>query len=1009
MTQDKIEGGNVIMKRATRALNNFVSQNNSSPELSGQEGSAMVIALLVMILLMGFVALAISRTNSETIAAANDEAETKAYEAANASLEILTRNFNKIFETSLTISPSDVTRIQGQTPPVFDANYTFGQTVTQTQATKDVVMTGEMFQGLNARRDEWQLDSVATDNQTGVQVALRRKFFNNRIPIFQFGIFYDDDLEFHPGPRFDFGGRVHSNGSLFMQASTGLYFSSKVSAANAVFTDVSKNGSAWSTWDDNVFIKNASGNYVQLQYNMGSVLASPTNGSPVTTNPLPTAYTNANWTSSSNQFQGNLLAGTKKLQLPIKLNSDIEGADLDYVEVVKRGKNVGDLWNDGTGTAATPALTPVVAAKSDSKVTAAERYYNKTGIRVSLADSKAKLPGCATTTGAAVTGWCGVRLDGDTSGSNTSASANGTFTASVAHGYQPLAMQGTPAYTATALNGNRFNSGNGASGVRTKETWIKIETVVYNPATVSYDTADITQDILSLGLTDPPPNNTTFKIADPNYNTNGIDSRSIINMQRYTIDGPNLSGATGYISAVGSGTTAYNFIYPKAIRTPTGSATPDSCTRSGAPTPSATPSGGYDTGTITSGTSYFPNGFSGDNIASMRNATITGITDRIPCVVPFPINMFDTREGLYNDSTSVFDPTSTTSPGYGTNVPWAGVMSIIDIDVANLKKFLDGTWNSNMPTGTPYYTATGHVLRGSDIPQNNGWVFYVSDRRGDYDFDGEYDMEDIYGGNDGTLQPGEDVNKNGTLQADYTYEAPRYTGTNSNISPDIAAVFDHKYYRRGVRLINGSQPPGTYNSTTPANTRGFAFASENGVYVQGNFNATGIANVGTPTLATDYLPQGSNDIPVSITADAITVLSNAWNDGESLVYPFSFPDRDAAETTQRFAMLSGDSITSLSASPNQGGNDIKMNGGVHNFLRFLEDWGGTRLNYCGSLINLYNAHNSNGTYKNGGSHVYAPPDRNWIFDASFLDVNRLPPGTPYFQDIQMTGFQRVNN
>ena len=59
----------------------------------------MVIALMVMILLMGFVALAVSRTNSETVASANDEAETKAFEAANASLEIMTRNFNKVFET----------------------------------------------------------------------------------------------------------------------------------------------------------------------------------------------------------------------------------------------------------------------------------------------------------------------------------------------------------------------------------------------------------------------------------------------------------------------------------------------------------------------------------------------------------------------------------------------------------------------------------------------------------------------------------------------------------------------------------------------------------------------------------------------------------------------------------------------------------------------------------------------------------------------------------------------
>ncbi|MBX7054828.1 MAG: pilus assembly PilX N-terminal domain-containing protein [Pyrinomonadaceae bacterium] len=953
----------------------------------GQRGSAMVIALMVMLLLMGFVALAISRTNSETIASANDEAETKAFEAANASLEVLTRNFNKIFETKLTIAPSDVTRIQAQYPPGFDTAYTFNQTVTQTQATRDVVLTGEFFQGLNARRDEWQLDSVATDNANGVQVALRRKFLNNRIPVFQFGIFYDDDLEFHPGPRFDFGGRVHSNGSIFLAASTGLYFSSKVSAANNIMTDVAKNGTSYSAWGDNVYVRNASGIFTKLAYNMGSVLTSPANGTPVTTSPLPTTYKSANWKTNMNLFQGNLLSNTKPLQLPIKINSDISLQQLDLVEVIKRGKTPGDLYNNGTGTVASPSIVPVTATTMDDKVTQAERFYNKTGIRVSLADSKAKLPGCANALGTAVTTPCGIRLDGDSTGQ-----ISGAITG--VRGYVPRAMTGTPAYQATAVNGDRFNTGN-------KETWIKVETVVFNPATLNYDTADITQDILSLGVTDAPPNiASNFVIQDANYNANGYDSRSVIELQRFVIPGvtiPNTTGAsatTGYSSAVSISGTNYNYVMPGTISNSTSS---NRCTTGTLPLTAV------DGGTISSGTSYFPGGFSGDNRAHMKTAVISGLSGKYGCIVPFPINMFDTREGLYNDTSSVFRPTTT----YGSNVPWAGVMSVVDIDVGNLRSFLSGTWDTKMPTGTPYYTATGHVLRSTDIPQNNGWVLYVSDRRGDYDFDGEYDMEDIFGQNDGILQVSEDVNQNGTLQADYANEAVRYTGTGSNISPDIAAVFDHKFYRRAVRLKNGQTVPGYYDTATPANTRGFTAATENGMYVQGNYNATGIASVGTPTLSTDYLPQNTTlHIPASIAGDSITILSNNWDDAKSFVYPFSLGSRTSTETTQRFAMLGGDTITSLNASPNQGGGDPKMNGGVHNFMRFLENWG-TRFNYAGSLINLYNSHNNNGAFK-CCNNVYDPPERNWVFDASFLDVNRLPPGTPYFQNIQMTGFQRVN-
>ncbi|MEO6051461.1 MAG: hypothetical protein ABIP78_09030 [Pyrinomonadaceae bacterium] len=64
-------------------------------------------------------------------------------------------------------------------------------------------------------------------------------------------------------------------------------------------------------------------------------------------------------------------------------------------------------------------------------------------------------------------------------------------------------------------------------------------------------------------------------------------------------------------------------------------------------------------------------------------------------MAPFPINMLDTREGLYNDTNAVFDPTAVGN--YGSNVPWAGGMSIVAIDVANLKKFLDGNFDTFMP------------------------------------------------------------------------------------------------------------------------------------------------------------------------------------------------------------------------------------------------------------------------------------------------------------------------
>ncbi len=940
-------------------MQNSITRNES------ENGSAILIALFVMLLLLGFVALAVTRTSNETIASSNDAAETRAFEAAHASIEVMTRNFDKQFDIKLNPDATDIANIKLQVPPNF-TNYQFIQNLDQTQASTWVVMTGQQFQGLNSLRDKWEINTLARETSTGVQVALRRDFFNNRIPIFQFGIFYEDDLEFHPGPRFDFGGRVHSNGNLFLMANTGLYFSSKVSTSAHVFTDVARNGNSWTEWNDNVYIKNASGSYVKLAHDMGSVLRDTTNGSPVFGPTMPVVYHSASWKANQEQFQGNLLSQQDPLELPIRISSKIVATPLDYIEVVKRGKNVGDLWNSGTGTVAAPTIIPITTATADGNITSSERYYQKTGIRITLADSKAKLPGCASGSGTnPVTTACGIRLDGASSGNGSEP------TGTNARGYQPLAM--SDGYQGTEINGERFYQ----SSPTGRQLWIKVEMVGVNPVTNIYAARDITADFLSLGVTEAPPN-VPLKFVVTGYTSSPAkDSRSIIKLQRFTVNGSNMIMSTAdnaYLTSSNWNSTDYNYVL-------------SSSTKSGET---------VNTGTYGS--------FTGDHNTHKKTVTINNETSFTRKIVPFPINMFDTREGLYYEGTAF--NTSTAYPN--GKVPWNGVLSMVDIDVANLRAFFNGSFDTKFPSGTPIATALGRPLKSTDVPNANGWVFYVSDRRGDFDFDGEYDMEDIYGENDGILQPGEDANGNGTLQAEYTNEAVKYNAADSSEIPSIAAVFEHKFYRRGVRLINGQTIPGIYDAITPSNTKGFTFASENGVYVHGNYNASAIVSPGTPTPSEQYLPQNtSTHIPASVVGDSITILSNNWEDARSFTYPFNRGQRRATETFVRFAMLTGDAKTSLLATPHQGGSDERMAGGVHNFKRFLEDWGNIRLNYTGSIINLFNSRNNNGAFKCCGV-VYSPPVRNWVFDSSFLEPARLPPGTPFFQSIQLTGFQRIN-
>ncbi len=1090
-----------------RVINEKVGNNIDR----GEKGSAIVISLFILALIGVFVALAMSRSSAEASATGNETAEGRTFYAAQGSLETMTRNFNKVFEVKLNPTTTDLNNVRNGTVSGL-GTYTFLQELDQLQNTdgttsRATTLTGGPYTGLIAIQDTWRLRTTATNNNgttaspIGTQVQLTRNVLNNRIPIFQFGIFYNDDLELFRPPRFSFGGRVHSNGNFFISpGAEGVYFDSRVTAADQIVTQTWRN---WDTVDsakNQTFIKNASGSFIQLTPTMGSVLNTtegaannifqypPSVPVPAQTpnTDLPPSRLNTSFLSQSSVFDGNLLANTPTLKLPLNV-----GANTDLVEMVKRGKEIanasgGDLFSSGT----TASLAPVTVA--DDNILRSERFTNKTGIRITLADTQAKLPGCASGVGitpvaTTLTNRCGVRLDGRPDGMPPEPTVAPTPTATPdrVRGYQPKPMKKRAAdlnftadpYRTTRVNGERlYTGGCSQPAAACREVWIKVETVRTNAADGSIVTSDITEDFLAMGMTEPATrimqgstvkfqitdnrwvfgtSNSTYEgtVAPTDINatvaqtpaSNGVDSRSVVKLQRFVMPGkaiptpaPTPQRYATYVD-IGTGVNAsYNpgFTVVQRFTGSSQALVAGGCRDSSIATTSPGQVG-TSCGTIwnaegglerTQTTPFTAEDRYTENQAHLKLATVNGVANI--AIAPFPIKMFDAREGYY------FDDRSTSYYSNLSRLPQNGVMSMVDIDVANLRRFLRGDFDGLFPVDTEYAISKGGVgLVSSDIPIENGWVLYVSDRRGDADFDGEYDMEDIYGGspgNNGSMELGEDSNRNGSLQAKFmdfsgTYpwtditgcaaagtdcEAPRYS---HQTPPDFAAVVDHKYYRRGVRLTNGTVLPGIYNSAVPANTRGFTVATENNMYVEGNYNATSAASPPTSgnTPYNQFYPfDTATHIPASIVADGVTILSNAWNDGQSfmspVVSPYNQSNRVATTTTMRFAMISGDTIASRSGSPNQGGISPRLNGGVHNFKRFLETWTGQRLDYSGSLINLFNSRNAAGSFK-CCNEVYNPPIRNWVFDSTFLDPARLPPGTPFFQYVQTTGFLRTND
>ena len=405
----------------------------------------------------------------------------------------------------------------------------------------------------------------------------------------------------------------------------------------------------------------------------------------------------------------------------------------------------------------------------------------------------------------------------------------------------------------------------------------------------------------------------------------------------------------------------------------------------------------------------------------------------------FPINMYDAREG------EVRDWLTTAEPPAGTCAV-NGVMNAVELDVYNLRRWLKGL------TGT-----TGNQV---DYASQNGYVFYFSDRRGMLPdplavapeplpplLKGDYGFEDtintasgITGTPDGTPEPV--VNLKGTNwspeDTNQNTRVDKYGATDLALGfgPDAGATYfsqvvatasaPNPYVRVGclntarknwvsgarhvLKLVDGqwsaAQPrlPVRLVANLDGTLGGFTVGSENPVYIQGDYNSSAADPMwGNPT-GTEPAHSAAGVI-----ADSVTLLSNQWQDvgisgnaGKigSLAYPFDANvNRPAVDTYYRVAIAAGKTINFPHPGFANAGTYYGTDGGLHNFLRFLESWNGDNLYYKGSLVSLFYANYNTGTFKCCQYMVYQPPVRNYVFDPLFTDPKNLPPATPMFRDI----------
>lgn len=182
----------------------------------------------------------------------------------------------------------------------------------------------------------------------------------------------------------------------------------------------------------------------------------------------------------------------------------------------------------------------------------------------------------------------------------------------------------------------------------------------------------------------------------------------------------------------------------------------------------------------------------------------------------------------------------------------------------------------------------------------------------------------------------------------------------------------------GFRIKKASAlPTTTSNGVTP----GLTLASDNPVYVWGDFN-TGTSPPSNSTSSPDPTQPtaaGYARQPAAIVADAVTLLSNSWLDGNSSK---TLTNRPASNTTINAAIVAGDVATANGS----------YSGGAENLVRLLEDWNGKRFTYYGSLVELYHSRQAIGKWNSGSGapSYYNPPTEYFYYDSNFQSAS--PPG-----------------
>jgi hypothetical protein len=225
--------------------------------LSGdRRGFALEATLMVMLLISVLLAAAVMGAMTTTRTTSLDYRNSRVFYAAEAATEAIMGQLGIYMEDGYL----DDEELAALYPPTLEGFSFDSFSVTKTGDVTTETITDGSFAGLYSLTQKVEIFSEAEDameNRSAVLISAKAQ----AIPIFQFGVFFEKDLEATNGPAMTFSGWVHSNGNIYL-SSNNAWYKDAITTPNKLYHDRKDQHLIY----DGVYVDDAYGNEVQLLF-----------------------------------------------------------------------------------------------------------------------------------------------------------------------------------------------------------------------------------------------------------------------------------------------------------------------------------------------------------------------------------------------------------------------------------------------------------------------------------------------------------------------------------------------------------------------------------------------------------------------------------------------------------------------------------------------------------------------------------------------------------------------